>query len=240
VVVDRLSARLDQVNASIVVERGEDPANLNQDVAELREGVGEVTKQLAVAVNSSASNSDSITRLSRELNTLKLNEIDMKNGRSTSLQTSGNLSILETRMNVLNSTLAVQDHRVDTINSTMLDMGHNLTSRMELDHSDVVALMGKVSQLQDDNLNVSSSLATLSSHCSTELHSLLANITSLQEMVVGVEGKQVEAEVGRRQGEVLAQSPGPGSEPQVTPRPPGLADRGIRGKKVGEPRYLGV
>jgi len=280
VVVDRLSvsardmvmvtpfiqARLDQVNASIVVERGEDPANLNQDVAELREGVGEVTKQLAVAVNSSTSNSDSITRLSRELNTLKvgrsfetcliftilqLNEIDMKNGRSTSLQTSGNLSILETRMNVLNSTLAVQDHRVDTINSTMLDMGHNLTSRMELDHSDVVALMvspchhltppqGKVSQLQDDNLNVSSSLATLSSHCSTELHSLLANITSLQERVVGVEGKQVEAEVGGRQGEVLAQSPGQGSEPQVTPRPPGLADRGIRGKKVGEPRYLGV
>ena len=67
-----LQARLDQVNASIAVERGEDPANLNQDVAELREGVGEVTKQLAVAVNRSASNSDSITRLSRELNTLKV------------------------------------------------------------------------------------------------------------------------------------------------------------------------
>ena len=72
---------------------------------------------------------------------LQLNEIDMKNGRQTSLQTSGNLSILETKMNLLNSTLAVQDHRVDAINSTMLDMGHNLTSRMELDHSDVVALM---------------------------------------------------------------------------------------------------
>ena len=38
---------------------------------------------------------------------------------------------------------------------------------------------------------MSSSLATLSSHCSTELHSLLANITSLQERVVGVEEKQV-------------------------------------------------
>lgn len=95
---------------------------------------------------------------------------------------------------------------------------------------------------------MSSSLATLSSHCSTELHSLLANITSLQErvvgveekQVVGVEGKQVEEEEGERQGEVLAQSRGQDRESQVTPRPPGLADRGIRGKKVGEPRYLGV
>jgi hypothetical protein len=51
---------------------GQDPTSLRQSMAELREGVGEVTKHLETVKNSSIGNFDSITKLTKELNRLKV------------------------------------------------------------------------------------------------------------------------------------------------------------------------
>jgi hypothetical protein len=61
------------VSSSLSVA-GEDPTSLRQSVAELREGVGEVTKHLETVKNSSIGNFDSITKLTKELNRLKVRD----------------------------------------------------------------------------------------------------------------------------------------------------------------------
>ena len=43
--------------------------------------------------------------------------------------------------------------------------------------------------MQDDNLNVSSSLASLSTRCSSEIIALLTNVTELQKKMEGVQIK---------------------------------------------------
>ena len=48
---------------------------------------------------------------------------------------------------------------------------------------------GKVASLQDDNLNVSSSLASLSTRCSSEIIALLTNVTELHKKMEGVQTK---------------------------------------------------
>ena len=52
------------------------------------------------------------------------------------------------------------------------------------------SLQGKVANLQDDNLNVSSSLASLSVRCSNEITALLTNLTDLHKKIGAVEAVQ--------------------------------------------------
>ena len=46
-----------------------------------------------------------------------------------------------------------------------------------------------MASLQDDNLNVSSSLASLSTRCSSEIIALLTNVTELHKKMEGVQTK---------------------------------------------------
>jgi hypothetical protein len=113
----------------------------------------------------------------------------MKNGQETG--PDSNLSLLHSQLASLNSSLELYGLRLDTINNTVLGIEYNSTARIELEHEDVVTLTGKVSQLQDDNLNVSTSLASLSARCTSELKALRVNVTRLQEVVAEVEDGQV-------------------------------------------------
>jgi len=190
--ISGLEERIDQMNRSMS-ESSENPSELRQNVAELELGVGEVTKQLNTLVNKSTGNSDSITMLNKELNTLKLNNIDMKNGGAAvrMINSSDNLSRhLGKQVDMLNSSLVVNNRRLDILNSTVLNIERNSTVRINLEHEDVVAINGKVSQLQDDNLNVSSTLQSLNKSCSEQLATLKVDIVSLQQKVSDMDGKQ--------------------------------------------------
>jgi len=185
-----LEDKIEKMNKSMSVVVA-NPTDLRQNVAELELGIGEVTKQLNVVVNRSLENSGRIVMLNKELNTLKLNEIDMKNGESSVVTNStNNVAHFRNQLEVLNSKLAVNSRRLDTLNSTALNIEHNSTVRNNLEHEDIVAINGLVSQLQDDNLNVSSSLQSLNKSCSEQLHTLRVDMNILQEKVVKMESSQ--------------------------------------------------
>jgi len=185
-----LEDKIEKMNKSMSVAVA-NPTDLRQNVAELELGIGEVTKQLNVVVNRSLENSGRIVMLNKELNTLKLNEIDMKNGESSVVTNStNNVAHFRNQIEVLNSKLAVNSRRLDTLNSTALNIEHNSTVRNNLEHEDIVAINGLVSQLQDDNLNVSSSLQSLNKSCSEQLHTLRVDMNILQEKVVKMESSQ--------------------------------------------------
>ena len=61
-----------------------------------------------------------------------------------------------------------------------------------------------MASLQDDNLNVSSSLASLSVHCTNEITALLTNLTDLHNKVGAVEAMQnrLEANGGEEESSV--------------------------------------
>ena len=61
-----------------------------------------------------------------------------------------------------------------------------------------------MASLQDDNLNVSSSLASLSVRCTNEITALLTNMTDLQKKIKAVEAVQIKMDGG--EGESLAQN----------------------------------
>jgi len=197
--VNKIMTRLDEVNASLA-EGGENPLRLSQDVAEIREGVGEVTKQLKIVANRSTGNSEGIAMINKELNTLKLNEIDMKNGREmVTSQKTKNLSNLDKKVQSLDSKVEEQTHQLNSLNMSIFDIERNTSAQLELEHKDVVSLAGKVANLQDDNLNVSSSLASLSVRCSNEITALLTNLTDLHKKIGAVEAVQSRLEA--REGE---------------------------------------
>merc|ERR1712192_112481 len=172
----------------------------SQDVAEIREGVGEVTKKLQIVANRSTGDSERIAMINKELNTLKLNEIDMKNGREiVTSQKTKNLSNLEEKVKTLDSKVEEHTHQLDSLNMSIFDIERNISAQLELEHKDVVSLAGKVASLQDDNLNVSSSLASLSVRCSNEITALLTNLTDLHEQIKAVEAVQSRLDGGEEE-----------------------------------------
>jgi len=184
-----IMSRLDNVDSTLA-QGGEKPVRLSQEVAEIREGVGEVTKQLEMVSNRSMGNSRSIEMINKELNTLKLNEIDLKNGKEVgSPQKSKHLDGFETKVDLLASRVDMQTVQVDSLNKSMSDFERNVSSQLDIEHKDIVSLAGKVASLQDDNLNVSSSLASLSTRCSSEIIALLTNVTELHKKMEGVQTK---------------------------------------------------
>merc|ERR1719516_116964 len=129
--------------------------------------------------------------INKELNTLKLNEIDMKNGRETfTSQKTRNLTNLEEKVKSLDSKVGEHTHQLDSLNISIFDIERNTSAQLELEHKDIVSLAGKVASLQDDNLNVSSSLASLSVHCTNEITALLTNLTDLHKKIGAVEALQ--------------------------------------------------
>jgi len=157
-----IMSRLDNVDSTLA-QGGEKPVRLSQEVAEIREGVGEVTKQLEMVSNRSMGNSRSIEMINKELNTLKVD--------------------------LLASRVDTQTAQVDSLNKSMSDFERNVSSQLDIEHKDIVSLAGKVASLQDDNLNVSSSLASLSTRCSSEIIALLTNVTELHKKMEGVQNK---------------------------------------------------
>ena len=144
------------MNISLSVSE-EDPALLRKNVVDLRLGVGEVTKRLELVVNRSLTNKDAIGLLSKELDTLKVTQISCRNGTQHGLfqlseigpkpgqattvpSTSGSLSDLSSQLASLTSTIEQQSNRLDIINSTVLSIEHNSTTRIDLEHKDVVTL----------------------------------------------------------------------------------------------------
>merc|ERR1712233_305575 len=138
--VTKIMTRLDEVNASLA-EGGENPLRLSQDVAEIRQGVGEVTKQLKIVANRSTGNSEGIAMINKELNTLKLNEIDMKNGREMfTSQKTKNLSNLEEKVKSLDSKVEEQTHQLDSFNMSIFDIERNTSAQLELEQQSCLPL----------------------------------------------------------------------------------------------------
>jgi len=187
--VTNLQARLDMVNITVNKEGGE--GQIKQSVADLGVKVSEIKQSLEVTTNNSNNNTVSISMIATELNSLKLNEIDLKNGAGTP-RTSVNpsdVSNINLELGRLNKTLVQQTQKFDSMNSTLLNVAQNSTVMIDWVKQDVVALQGKVSQLQDDNQNVSSRLASLSERCNSQFITTLSNMSSLQSVVSSLEHK---------------------------------------------------
>merc|ERR1712130_990055 len=117
----------------------------------------------------------------------------MKNGREMfTSQKTKNLSNLEEKVKSLDSKVEEQTHQLDSFNMSIFD----------IEHKDIVTLAGKVASLQDDNLNVSSSLASLSVRCSNEITALLTNLTDLHKKIGAVEALQSRLEASGEESSV--------------------------------------
>merc|ERR1719334_931528 len=82
---------------------------------------------------------------------------------------------------------------MDSINATIASIEYNSSVRLDIQHRDVVDIKGMVSQLQDDNLNVSTSLRSLSlkaDQCDHKLSSVIVNVTSLASQLTQVRAAQ--------------------------------------------------
>ena len=158
------------MNISLSVSE-EDPALLRKNVVDLRLGVGEVTKHLELVVNRSVTNKDAISQLSKELDTLKvtkdicsngclhrvfqLGELDMATGQATTVpSTSGSLGDLSSQLDSLTTSLEQHSNRLDIINSTVLSIEHNSTTRIDLEHKDVVGLSVSNTLVHSDHLTL--------------------------------------------------------------------------------------
>jgi len=188
--VTNLQARLEMVNITVNKEGGE--GQVKQSVADLGVKVSEIKQSLEVTTNTSNSNTVSINMIATELNSLKLNDIDLKNGGSAPhTAESSDVSNISSQLDNLNASLALQQQKLGKLNSTVLNVAQNSTVMIDWVKQDVVALQGKVSQLQDDNQNVSSRLASLSERCNSQFQTTVSNMSSLQ-LVVNKLASQVE------------------------------------------------
>jgi len=186
--VAKLQSRLDIVNITMNKEGGE--GQLQQSVADLGVKVSEIKQILEVTTNNSNTNTVSIKMITTELNNLKLNDIDLRNGVDTQLTSvNPDLSNINSELAEVNEKMAKQSRKVESLNSTLLNLSKNSTVMIDWVKQDVVALQGKVSQLQDDNQNVSSRLSSLSERCNSQFLTTLSNISSLQTFVSSVENK---------------------------------------------------
>jgi len=187
--VANLQSRLDMFNITKNKEGGEEL--IQQSVADLGVKVSEIKQMLEVTTNNSNTNTVSISMITTELNNLKLNDIDLKNGAGTSHTSVNPTDVINIKVELakLNESLVEQSQKVKNLNSTLLRASQNSTVMIDWVKQDVVALQGKVSQLQDDNQNVSSRLSSLSERCNSQFLTTLSNISSLQTVVSSVENK---------------------------------------------------
>jgi len=215
--VTNLQARMDMVNVTVKKEGGED--QIKQSVADLGVKVSEIKQNLEITTNSSHSNTASINMISTELDNLKLNAIDLKNEvvAPPSPVNTPDVSNLSSQLLELNKSLAHQTQKLDTLNSTLLNVAQNSTVMIDWVKQDVVALQGKVSQLQDDNQNVSSRVSSLSEKCASQFLTTLSNMSSLQSVVTSLETR---LESLRNQNPLLTTTALPTSPPPGPP--PGL------------------
>ena len=88
------------------------------------------------------------------------------------------------------------------MNLSIFDIERNTSAQLELKHKDIVTLADKVASLQDNNLNMSSSLASLSVRCSNEINALLTNLTDLHKKIGAVEAVQSRLEASKEERSV--------------------------------------
>lgn len=198
--ISRLEARLDQVNSSLV-SSGTSPSRLSQTVAELTQGIGELNIRIQGVGNSSQANSNTIGALADQFKALQP-KVEIKEHSKDMVTEAGppspsydhtNFNLLSSKIELLNSSVGEAARRIDSINATIASIEYNSSVRLDIQHRDVVDIKGMVSQLQDDNLNVSTSLRSLSlkaDQCDHKLSSVIVNVTSLTSQLTQVRAAQ--------------------------------------------------
>lgn len=162
-----LQAGLVRLNSSVVSGAG--GLQVKQSLADLEVKVAEIRQGLELSTNSSDHNANSIVQLSAELNNLKLNEIDFKNGASSVAPTMESPQLQVSDIEVLRASLSQQTIRLDNITGTLASLSQNTTVMIDWVKQDVVSLKEQVAHLQDDNVNVSSRLTSLTEKCEERL-----------------------------------------------------------------------
>lgn len=165
-----LQAGLVRLNNSVVSGAG--GLQVKQSLADLEVKVAEIKHSLELTTNSSDDNADSIVKLSADLTNLKLNDIDFKNGVSSVSPSSIESSLPQLQVNEiegLRTTLSEQKIRLDELNVTLSSLSQNTTVMINWVKQDVMSLKDQVAHLQDDNVNVSSRLTSLSEKCEERL-----------------------------------------------------------------------
>jgi len=191
--LDRVNRDINSIQARLdsVVRAGGD-SQVRQSVAELGVKVGEIGKEAEVVMNRTGTNTEGIHMLNKELKNLKLNDIDLKTSVAIPKTSTTTLSdAVATRLDLFNSSFVLQGHRLDRINATLLGVEHNSTVMIDWVKQDVVTIQGKLSQLQDDNLNVSSKVDSLKDGSSVQLLSLKSQLDSIEAKIEAFEEKIV-------------------------------------------------
>jgi len=194
--LSNLQIGLEKVNRTVNTEG--DERQVKQSIADLGTRVSEIRQTVEMTVNSTSQNTDSLVKLSNELNSLKLDSIDLNNGAPSTVSPVPSQPVDWSQdFDHLNSSISLLGSRIDNLNKTVISSDRNSSVMINWVKQDVLNLQGRVSQLQDDNVNVSSRLASLTDECQTQLVSNKKEISKLQINLEEISKLQISVDKGK-------------------------------------------
>lgn len=199
--IEQVSRDLTQVNQSVSNSVQGDVTSALHSVASLGGSVKELTDTINTVKNNTYSNTDSIDKINRELNNIKLNHIDLQNGVTSSTSTpvmdETRLDALEKKVGKMEVVVEENSDRVEIINSTVEVEHRNSSAKIGWIKEDVETLKSSLQQLQDDNNKVSSQVGTVKAECASQvaagvnsLADVVQNITDISSRLNRLEGKE--------------------------------------------------
>jgi len=185
--IEQVSRDLIQVNKSVSNSVQGDVTSALHTVASLGGSVQELTDTINTVKNNTYSNTDSIDKINRELNNIKLNHIDLQNGVTSSTSTpvidEARLDALEKKVGKMEVVVEENSDKVEMINSTVEVEHTNSSAKIGWIKEDVETLKSNLQQLQDDNNKVSSQVGTVKAECGSQV---AASVNSLADVVQNI------------------------------------------------------
>lgn len=169
------------------------PEDVQQSLAELGGKLTELKQVVDTVKNKTVGNTDSLNKMAKELQNIKLNELEMRasehQGQELSQVAGLNTSLVET-----NKLLAQEIKKVSKIEESLGLLSTNSTAKMDWFTKDINQLKGKLSQMEDDNRNTSSHFQSHEAEMSEALRQIKLNVSHLDANILQVMGEKVKEE----------------------------------------------
>lgn len=164
------------------------PEDVQQSLAELGGKLTELKQVVDTVKNRTVGNTDNLNKIAKELQAIKLNEVEMRASERQGLDTSQlaglNMSLLET-----NKLVVEEKGKVDKIEARLGSLSTNSTARMDWFTKDINQLKGKLSQMEDDNRNTSSHLQSHEADMKEALRQVNLDLSYLNATISQVTGE---------------------------------------------------
>jgi len=165
---------------------------VRQSIADLDSKVSELTQGFETVNNRSSQNEANITQMVTEINRLKLNDIDFNNGAPRPSQATVDSS----EVDQLRARLESQASKISDMKEEFMGKALNTSIGFKWLKQDVESLQGSVSQLRDDNVNVTSRVRSLQEMCETKIEGGLQSLKQLKNDLIRFDQKPSSKNVG--------------------------------------------